>query len=151
MRRIPATTLLVLASALLVLLLASCGDGGSAPASPSPVVSGTHARERVIGPFTWRTTDGFTSVRAGEPYKVVLRVTSGYDEPTLPIVAAPEEGDTIEFEATRVEPVDGESGSFYTFRLELPEPGRWTVSATAGRAAASVQVDVQPAPGHAPS
>lgn len=145
MRHLALAALCVLAGALAVLPFTSCGEGGSEPTPPAPGASGTPTLERVIGPFTWRTADGFASVRAGEPYKVVLRVTSGYDKPTLPVTAESEDGEKIELEAMRTEPVDGEAGTFYTFRLELPTPGEWIVTAWAGTDAASVQVEVAPA------
>ncbi|MGB2695884.1 MAG: hypothetical protein WBD55_11980 [Dehalococcoidia bacterium] len=157
-RRLPplllvAFTSLIFAGASLV----ACDGGSGAARTPAPTstagsVGGpkptsTGLSEGGVAPIFWRTIDGFQSVRADEPYKVVLRITSGFDAATLTVVAQPDEGDALEFEAGRVEPVGEEEGSFYTFTLNLPEPGKWTVTAMAGDADGSVQVDVGERPG----
>lgn len=157
-RRLPplllvAITGLIFAGAALVACDGGSGPGSTpAPTSTAPSVGGpqptsTGLSEGGVAPIFWRTIDGFQSVRADEPYKVVLRITSDFDEPALTVVAQPEEGDAVEFEAGRAEPVGDEEGSFYTFTLELPEAGKWTVTAMAGDADGSVQVDVGEAPG----
>ena len=101
--------------------------------------------ETGLGPIYWRTLDAFQGVRAGEPYKVVLRVTSGYAAPQLPVIAEWLEGDNVlEFSALRAEPVGREDeGTFYVFSLELPDRGEWRVIAIAGEAQSSVRIRVQ--------
>lgn len=131
-------------------LLAACGGGetsGAATETPEATRLPTELRESGVAPVFWRTADEFESLRAGEPYKIVLRITSGFDDETLRIVADPDgEGSTEEFEAVLVEPASDEGpGSFYTFLLELPEPGGWQVTAMAGDDAAPITVDVKPA------
>lgn len=131
-------------------LLAACGGGdtgGAATETPESTRLSTELSESGEAPVFWRTEDEFESLRVGEPYKIVLRVTSGFDEETLRIVADPDgEGSTEEFEAVLVEPASDEGqGSFYTFLLELPEPGGWQVTALTGDDATPITVDVKPA------
>ena len=99
-------------------------------------------------PIYWRTQDNFQTLRVGEPYKVVLRVTNGYDEETLGIGAFPEGSDDgIGFTANRVDPIGPEGpGSFYVFNLELP-PGTWVLTVGAGGDEATITVEVKPAAG----
>ena len=81
------------------------------------------------------TLDEFETLLAGEPYKVLFRITNGYDEETLRIVARRGTGgEAIEFEALRAEPVGEEErpGTFYPFNLELPQLGTWQVTVFAG-------------------
>ncbi len=114
---------------------------GASPALPS---------EEGEAPVFWRTEDGFESLRAGEPYKVLLRVTNGYQEVTLPITArclsCEEEGLVVKFEASRVDPGGEEGpGAFYPFNLELPRPGMWQITVLAGDEEVSLQVEAGPA------
>ncbi len=100
--------------------------------------------------FFWRTQDRFESVRAGQPYKVVLRVTNGYQEDTLRIVAV--QGATSqEFEGVLSQPIGEDApGAYYVFSITLPTPGPWTLTATAGRASSSFPVNVTPPQSPAP-
>lgn len=153
--RLPAT----LALALLTLaLFAGCdndNDGAPDIDTPDPTAEATAASslnlplETGEGPVYWRTPDDFQSVRAGEPYKIVLRVTNGYDQETLGIAAFPEGSDDgIGFAANRVDPVSPEDpGSFYVFDLELPGPGTWQVTTRPGGDEVTITVEVKPAAG----
>ena len=154
--RLPAT----LALALLTLaLFAACDNGNDgAPAidtaeptadatAPSSAESLKLPSEMGEEPVYWRTQDNFQSVRAGEPYKIVLRVTNGYDEETLPVLADREGGgDRLDFTASRAEPVGPEDpGTFYVFELLWPRPGAWEMTVRAGDDEATISVRVQPA------
>jgi len=140
---------------LVLALLAACDgdddDGGGPVASPTAGAEGTRLpddlQELGEGPVFWRTLDRFESLRAAEPYKIVLRVTNGYDEETLAVVAGPTEGGAeVEFEATRVEPEGEEApGAFYTLILTLPEPGGWRLTVVAGEDESSVVVEAEAA------
>ena len=156
--RLPAT----LALALLTLaLFASCDNGNDGvpdidtpdPAAevttPSSEESLKLSSETGDEPFYWRTRDNFQSVRAGEPYKVVLRVTNGYDEETLGIGAFPEGSDDgWGITANRADPVGTEDpGAFYVFELLLPRAGTWQVTVRAGGNEATITVEVKPAAG----
>ena len=146
--------LCLLLVSLTLALVVACGGGDDEQPAPSatpgsdgertPEASSTPGAELGEEPIFWRTLDGFRSVRAGEGYKIVLRITNGYDEETLPVVARTETGTgIIDFDAGRVEPGEGEApGTFYTFNLELPRPGRWQVTVTAGLDEATMTVDV---------
>jgi len=156
--RLPAT----LALALLTLaLFPACDNGNDGAAdidTPDPAAEATASNseeslrlnlEAGQAPIYWRTQDDFQSVRAGEPYKIVLRVTNGYDEETLPVLAEREDGgDRLDFTASRAEPVGAEDpGAFYVFELLLPRPGGWEVTVKAGDDQATITVRVQsPAP-----
>ncbi|MCH8993716.1 MAG: hypothetical protein IH959_01960, partial [Chloroflexi bacterium] len=75
------------------LLLAACGDGGGNGGEPTandviaaPTIddtgddTGRQANELGEAPIFYAPLDGFESLRAGEPYKVLFRITNGYDE-----------------------------------------------------------------------
>ena len=137
---------------LTLTLLAACGGGGgdaptaTSPAVPEPTRLPGDLRETGEAPVFWRTVDQFQTVRAGELYKVILRITNGYDEETLSIVAERKGGGGgVELEATLVEPVGDEGpGTFYSFSLKLPKPGNWEVTAVAGDDERSITVQVRP-------
>lgn len=156
--------LLGLALLLALTLFAACDNGddrdmkptASEPettaqeATPTPDESLELPTEMGEAPIYWRTQDRFQSLQADEPYKVVVRLTSGYDEETLRIVAEQKPGrsGTVEFEARRAEPVSLEDpSSYYPFNLELPQPGTWVLTALAGDDQVSITVEVKPAAG----
>ena len=151
-KRPPIVVLLIIA-ALAAILLAACddGDSGGEP-EPTTVPPGATATptpdftaELGTDPIFYRTTDGFQTIIAGEPYKVLLRITNGYAEETLLVVAERStDGKTVEFEPLRAEPVgDGnEPGSYYPLALELPDAGRWQLSVMAGADEVFITVDV---------
>ena len=154
--RLPAALGLAL---LALTLFAACDNGNdSTPATDTPAATAEGTApdsadslklpvETGADPVYWRSEDGFQSVVAGQPYKLVLRVTNGYEEETLLIEAEPEgDGTGVSFEATRALPVGPEDpGSFYVFNLELPEPGAWRVTALAGDDAVTITVQARPA------
>ena len=113
--------------------------------SPTPADSIMLDSEMGESPVFWRPQDeGFQSLRAGEPYKVVIRVTSGYEEETLRIVAEQESGpaSAVEFEVSRAEPIGEEApGSYYPLILELPQPGTWVLTVLAGEDEVSLTVE----------
>ena len=114
-----------------------------ATATPAPLPN-----ELGEAPVFWRTEDGFASLTAGVPYKIVLRVTNGYAEEAIEIVAQRGNGappTSVGSTAERVEPGEGEApGSYYTTNLELPE-GPWRLSVLAGEDTASLEVTAAPA------
>lgn len=143
-------------AALLLLIVATvsfvaCGEGESAdaPDEPEPtadLVAGPDVGEIATGPVYWRTQDGFESLTANQPYKVVARVTNGYAEPTLRIVAEPfGAGESEEFQATRATPTGPDAdGAYYVFSLDLPAEGSWQISAYVSLEPVTVLVEVDP-------
>jgi len=125
----------------------------TAPAATSTPELPRNAFEQGKAPIFWQPLDaGFESLRVGEPYKVLFRVTSGYAEETLPITvecsdcAEAVPGGRLEFEAGLAEPLgEEEPGSYYPFSLDLPQPGTWLLTVTAGDDTASITVEVKPA------
>jgi hypothetical protein len=120
------------------------------PATSGPAVTATPASEAGKAPILWRTADNFRSVQAGQPYKVVFRVTNGYAERTLRVTATcqscpqPSERQPIAFEAQRAQPGAGEApGSYYPMNITLPYAGSWALEVVAGSDTARILVDAQ--------
>lgn len=145
--------IVLLTAAALAAVACGGGSGGeatptgapSATSGPTPASSpsGTQPAEGGRDPIYWRTSDDFHSVRTNEPYKVVLRVTNGYTEDTLPIEAKSVAGAaTISFEAQRVDAPGEEKGSFYAVSLDFPRQGRYEVTFTAGADQVSTEINV---------
>lgn len=157
----------VLLAALASVALAACGDGGggegatetpttTAERTPLPTdlldeTPPSGVRESGQEPFFWRTLDDFASLRAGEPYKVLWRVTNGYAEPALPITAtclscaSPSERQPVQFEGAIASPVGSEAaGSFYPSNIELPFAGTWEITVVAGDDDLTLQVEALP-------
>lgn len=113
--------------------------------TPTPADSTTLASEMGAPPVFWRPQDEeFQSLRAGEPYKVVIRITSGYEEESVRIVAEPESGlaSAVEFDVLGAEPIGEEApGSYYPLSLELPQPGTWVLTVLAGDVEVSLTVE----------
>ena len=159
-------TALVLALLALTVLAACNGGNGdieptaTEPAATAPAATPTaelprNAFEQGEAPIFWQPLDeGFKSLRAGVPYRLLFRITSGYAETTLPITAeclsCP---DAVNGAAARIEvaPLRAESvgpeapGSYYPLSLDLPHPGTWLLTATAGDDTTSITVEVKPA------
>jgi hypothetical protein len=121
------------------------------PATSGPAVTATPAAEAGKAPIFWRTADNFGSVQAGQPYKVLFRITGGYAEPTLRVTATcqscpqPSQRQPIDFEGQRAEPGGGEApGSYYPMNITLPSAGRWALDVVAGSDTARIMVDAQP-------
>lgn len=120
-RRARATMFL---AGVIALLFISCGGGGDdVPLSTS---------ESGEAPIFWRTADDFASLRAGEAYKVVFRITNGYTEDSLRIDAASDAGGALELEAIRSDVSEDAPGSYYPLTFELLEPGDWRLTVFAG-------------------
>ena len=160
MTRQPLRALTLGAVGVLALaLFAACnGDGaGGPPADTTPGVTeptplADELQEAGEGPIFWRTRDQFESLQADEPYKVLFRVTGGYDEPTLTVLAeclsCEPSLEEMEFEALQAQPEGPEEpGSYYPFNLDLPEPGTWQLTVIAGDDQVSLPVSVAPASG----
>ena len=97
-----------------------------------------------LEPIYWRTRDSFQSLVAGEPYKVVVRVTDGFEEESLVVTATGDAGEDVTFTAKRTEVGEGEDpGSYYAFDLILPEAGIWQVTTNAGTV--EITIEVKPA------
>ncbi len=128
----------------------ACGDSDSAndAANRTPQPNATEvprtANEGGEPPIFWRTADNFASVRADEPYKVVFRITSGYDEEAISLVLAPKGSDEeIGITPNRAEPEgDDLPGSYYPTSLLLSKPGTWELTIVAGDDTATVQFEV---------
>ncbi len=122
-------------------------DATESPADPTTV--GTEesvalGTEAGLAPIYWRTQDTFQSVVAGEPYKVVVRVTNGFEEESLAVTATGDAGEDVTFTARRTEVGEGEDpGSYYAFDLILPEAGLWQVTTEA--APVEITIEVNPA------
>lgn len=141
---------------LAVAVLVACGGRDAGTESPATLqATGSAFAEEDLklaveqdkDPVFWRTIDRFQSLEAEVAYKVVLRVTNGYQEETLRIVAEKDPAGTrVEFEALVAAPAGPDDpGSFYVFSLELPEPGPWRLTAFAGEDEAAVDVEAGPA------
>jgi len=155
---------LLLVMALLALLaLAACDDGGyggggndsvaptatsaAAGATPTPFPSESGAE-----PVFWRSEDNFASLAAGTEYKAVFRITNGYEEDTLTVVAdRAAGGQPVEFTSNRVVPAGGDApGAYYPMTILLPQPGAWQLTVTAGDDEVTIPVDVaEPGPASA--
>jgi hypothetical protein len=128
----------------------ACGDSAAetSVATDTPQPSETNvprtANEGGEPPIFWRTSDDFATVRVDESYKVLLRITGGYAEETISLVAVRmEDGEEIQITSNRAEPVgDDLPGSYYPTFLLLPEPGAWELTIVAGLDDATVQFDV---------
>ena len=142
------TAFVLLAAALM--LGVACGDSNSQPvdatstAEPNATDVPRTDNEGGEPPIFWRTTDDFASVRVDEFYKIVFRITGGYDEDTVSLVAArKEDGEEIPITADRVEVAgDDLPGSYYPTSLLLSAPGTWELTIVAGEDRATVQFDV---------
>ena len=142
------TAFVLLAAALM--LGVACGDSNSQPvdatstAEPNATDVPRTDNEGGEPPIFWRTTDDFAYVRVDEFYKIVFRITGGYDEDTVSLVAArKEDGEEIPITADRVEVAgDDLPGSYYPTSLLLSEPGTWELTIVAGEDRATVQFDV---------
>ena len=145
--------LLTLAVGLVIGLACSDSDDETPDPTTTPPPDATDiARAENEGgeaPIFWRTEDDFASLRAGEAYKVLLRITNGYDEDTISLVAV-RKGDEEEIQLTsnRAEPVGGDlPGSYYPTFLLLPYAGTWELTILAGDDEVTVQFDVAEAAG----
>jgi hypothetical protein len=159
----PLRIVLLLAATLLALTIAgACDDdekSTSDGASPTPETTTPGPTDAASGdsldlpfetgedPIFWRTSDQFASVQAEQSYKLVLRVTNGYQEDSLSLTAE-RGGASVEFEARRATPVGADdAGSYYVVSLVFPQAGSWQLTATAGADQATVPVDVAPGGG----
>jgi hypothetical protein len=154
---------LALLALLALTVLAACngGNGDVEPTATEPEATASaatataeqprNAFEQGTAPIFWQPLDKeFKSLRAGVPYRLLFRVTSGYSEETIRIVAecstCPDGTARVEFEPLRAESVGPEApGSYYPLSLDLPQPGNWVLTVVAGINAISIQVEVKPA------
>jgi hypothetical protein len=136
----------------LLLVATACGDGDrdvdpeDPPATVEQIPDVRAENEQGEAPIFWRTTDPFESLPAGAGSKVVFRITNGYEEETLRIVAQPDAGGpAVEFEAAKVDPGDIEPpGAYYALNLDLSEPGAWQVTVLAGDDQVIIPFEVVP-------
>ncbi|MEX0786031.1 MAG: hypothetical protein WD939_05290 [Dehalococcoidia bacterium] len=158
----PYLALLIVGLSAASLLVACDGDEGGSDAEVATATSesatattqaeeGTATMARPVSeageaPVFYRTQDGFATLRANEPYKVLFRITNGYAEDTLSVSLEREGQEGIELETSRVEP-QGEDlpGSYYPTNVELPEAGRWVIVVTAGEDIVEIPVEAGPA------
>ena len=139
--------------ALLTLTVLAACNGGNGDIEPTAAELPRNAFEQGTAPIFWQPLDEeFKPLRAGEPYRLLFRVTSGYSEETIRIVAecstCPDGTARVEFEPLRAESVGPEApGAYYPLSLDLPQPGNWVLTVVAGINAISIQVEVKPADG----
>lgn len=139
--------ILLLSIAALALAVA-CSDSDTAevPAAVTPTSEGTPAtraeNEQGEAPVFWRTADNFASLGPDESYKVVFRITNGYAEDQLSMVAIRrEDGRELVISSNIAEPVGDEPpGSYYPTFLVLPEPGTWDLTINAGEDQATIEI-----------
>ena len=155
--RIRIVTRWLALTALLLTLLTACGGGDdageptSSPPTPTaesatatlPLTTAT-ANESGEAPIFYRTFDRFETLRVGERYMMMLRITNGYAEEKLVVVAERvADGLTVEFESLLSQPIGDEApGSYYPVPLELPEPGAWRLTIVAGDDEVVIPVEV---------
>ena len=142
---------------IIFIAIVSCGESAS-PAEPT-TSGGTPAAtsadvpgEGGEAPIFWRTADNFASLTAGQPYKMLVRITNGYDEPELIVTAVCPfcEGgrQTVAFEGVNSPPFPAGSdlpGSYYPINLVFPEVDRWHLTVKAGSDEVTIPLDVRPA------
>jgi len=153
--------------------LAACGGGGSKPSaateatSPSTAVSSATPAQTPGGatatpasggpnesgsaPVYYRTSDNFASIVADQPYKVLFRVTNGYAEQSLTVVAdctdCPAGPNEQTFVGQMATPGAGEAaGSYYPTNLTLPDAGHWEIAVLARPDRVTIPIVVQNAP-----
>ena len=143
-------TLSLALAGLALALLAGCGGGDDAggptaeSATPTLPLTTATANESGEAPIFYRTFDRFETLRANERYPVMLRITNGYAEEKLVVVAERvADGLTVEFESLLSQPIgDDAPGSYYPVPLELPEPGAWRLTIVAGDDEVIIPVEV---------
>jgi hypothetical protein len=139
-----------LALAALALALVACdgyGDDDEPSSTEAPEVTATTSDDATSTPSTsgvnefgeepvfWRTIDEFKSLRAREPYFVVIRVTGGYSEPTLRIRAEPVDAlaQPFAFDVLGAEPTGPDAeGRYFPTNIEVPAPGTWMLIVEVG-------------------
>jgi hypothetical protein len=154
----PPLRALPLLAVLIAALAAACGDGGgseaptatvehaAATSTPAPSGESTIPNEAGSDPVFYRTVDRFASLTAGIEYKAVLRITNGFDEATLRVVAEPvSPGQNVELAAERVMAPGEGPGTFYTMNVLIPRSGSWRLVVVAGADEVTIPVDVKPA------
>jgi hypothetical protein len=139
----------------------ACGGGSSGPQpattagpmTPRPSATAPGGGEAGEEPIFWRTADSFASLKAGEAYKVLFRITNGYAEPELTVAATcqdcarPSEQQPIAFVGQRAEPGPGEPpGAYYPTSIELPYAGEWEIVVAAGDDTARIVASAQSGP-----
>jgi len=176
-------SLVLLVALCAALVLLSCGDGGSSGdatvplqrggpiSSPTPGSAATIEQptsststspfatafsgpnEGGSAPVFYRTADNFASLVAGQPYKVLFRITNGYAELTLTVTGVctncrtPNEPPTATLSGIMVQPVGEDApGSYYPTNLLLPRAGHWELTVQATPDDVTIPIDVQPAP-----
>ena len=158
--RIRIVTFSLALAGLSLALLAACNDGDdageptSSPSTPTaqsatatPTQTTATVNESGEAPIFYRTFDRFETVRANERYLVILRITNGFAEEKLVVVAERvADGLTVEFESLLSQPIGDEApGSYYPVPLELPEPGAWRLTIVAGDDEVVIPIEVAPA------
>lgn len=166
-----------LASVALLAVAAACGDSGGSSPNPTATLerpatsttpgatSTTPAQSTPIAtaagvpnesgeaPIFYRTADDFASVVAGQQYKMLLRITNGYAEPTITVDAvcttcrSPNETPTATLSGFNVTPVGEDApGSYYPVDVRLPRAGHWELTVQAGADQVTIPVDAKAAP-----
>jgi hypothetical protein len=152
----------------LIIAIACGSGGGGTPARPTATEQAPPTRtpaategtptaatgnEAGQPPIYWRTSDNFSSLQAGQSYKVLFRIAGGFAETTLRITAVcqscatPGQKQPVVFEPARAQPGEGEApGSYYPVGITLPFPGTWQITVVAGSDQAQITVEAAGAP-----
>ncbi len=147
-----SAVLLIFIAALAIAVACSDSDtAGEAPSktSTSDETPATRAEnEQGEAPIFWRTADNFASMAPDTSYKVLFRITNGYAENRLSMVAIRrEDGREIVISSNISEPVGEEApGSYYPTFLVLPEPGIWDLTVNAGPDQAVIEIVIEEPP-----
>jgi hypothetical protein len=142
--------------AVATLALTACEYGGDDPPrptntyDPTPTAAATSEsgpREFGEDPVFWRTLDDFKTLRANEPYFVVIRVTGGYDSPVLRVRAERVDGSAppVAYDVVGATPTGPDAeGAYFPTNITLPSPGEWTLYVDSGDEEVSLNVTVLP-------
>jgi hypothetical protein len=118
-----------------------------APTSTVAPTSESGVREFGEDPVFYRTLDEFKTLRANEPYFVLLRITGGYDQPTLRVRAEKVDGtsDPVAYDVVSGTPLGPDAeGAYFPLSITLPSPGEWTLYVDTGDEEVPLEVTVQP-------
>jgi hypothetical protein len=116
----------------------------------SPVPSASGPNENGESPVFWRTADNFTSFVESEPYLVLFRIDSGYNDESLTVTAVCTScaaGEEQTFAGSNSPPVGEDApGAYYPISMTFSRAGRWELTVHAGTDEVMVPVQVAEEP-----